>query len=176
MRDGWMRRLALAGIAALVTAACAVQTPVATRPSSRAAAGVATPAPAELEREIHLQVDQYRARRGLPPLAYDERVAAVARSHSAAMASGARAFGHEGFQERTEAVTRALPTVRAFAENVAYDSRTGPHLAQLVVQGWIDSPAHRANLEGRYDLTGIGVAVARNGRRYFTQIFAGSGR
>jgi uncharacterized protein YkwD len=171
-----MRWLAIAGVAALATASCAVQLPVASRPASPASAGAATPAPAELEREIHLQVNQYRARRGLPPLAYDERVAAVARSHSAAMASGERAFGHQGFQERTEAVVRVVPAARAFAENVAYDGRTGPRLAQLVVQGWIDSPAHRANLEGRYDLTGIGVAVARDGRRYFTQIFAGSGR
>jgi uncharacterized protein YkwD len=171
-----MRSLVLAGVAALLAAGCAVQIPGATRPSSQASTGAATPAPAELEREIHLQVNQYRARRGLPPLAYDERVAAVARSHSAAMASGERGFGHAGFQERTEAVTRLLPTARAFAENVAYDSRTGPRLAALVVQGWIDSAGHRANLEGGYDLTGIGVAVARDGRRYFTQIFVGSGR
>jgi uncharacterized protein YkwD len=92
------------------------------------------------------------------------------------MASGRRPFSHEGFEQRTQDVLAVIPSARAFAENVAYDGRTGPRLAQLVVQGWIDSPAHRANLEGRYDLTGIGVAVARDGRRYFTQIFAGSGR
>lgn len=176
MRPGRMIRLLLAGGAVLSVAACAVQIPAATPPAARSSTDAATPAPAELEREIHLQVNQYRARRGLAPLAYDERIAAVARSHSAAMASGARPFSHEGFQERTEAVTRILPATRAFAENVAYDGRTGPRLAALVVQGWIDSSEHRANLEGRYDLTGIGVAVARDGRRYFTQIFAGSGR
>jgi uncharacterized protein YkwD len=170
-----VRRFALTVVAPLLLAGCAVQLPVATRPTSRSPGTAATPAPAELEREIHLQVNQYRARRGLPPLAFDERIDALARSHSAAMAAGERSFGHDGFQARTEAVARLLPTARAFAENVSYDSRTGPRLAQLVVEGWIDSPEHRANLEGPYDLTGIGVAIGRDGRRYFTQLFVGSG-
>jgi uncharacterized protein YkwD len=160
----------------LLLAGCAIQLPIGAGPASRPSRQPATPAPAELEQEIHLQVNQYRARRGLPPLAYDERISAVARAHSAAMASGERPFGHQEFQARTEAVATLIPTARAFAENVSYDSRTGPRLAQLVVQGWIDSPEHRENLEGRYDLTGIGVAVGRNGRRYFTQIFVGSAR
>jgi uncharacterized protein YkwD len=92
------------------------------------------------------------------------------------MASGARPFSHEGAQERTQAVIRLVPTTRLFAENVAYDSRTGPRLAELVVQGWIESPEHRENLDGAFDLTGIGVAVAPNGWHYFTQIFVASGQ
>ena len=35
------------------------------------------------------------------------------------------------------------------------------------------SPAHRENLEGPYDLTGIGVARSRSGEVFFTQFFVG---
>ena len=130
-----------------------------------------TPVPAAtLEREMHQLVNQHRARRGLPALQYDERVAEIAREHSAAMASRARPFGHAGFDQRGAAIGRFLP-YRGLAENVAYDGRGGANLSSLVVEGWIGSAAHRQNIEGAYEVTGIGVARDRQGVAYATQIF-----
>jgi uncharacterized protein YkwD len=45
-------------------------------------------------------------------------------------------------------------------------------LANQVVQGWMDSPGHRENiLEGRYDRSGIGVAIGADESVYITQNF-----
>ena len=130
-----------------------------------------TPVPtATLEREMHQLVNEHRARRGLPVFQYDERLAEIAREHSAAMASRARPFGHAGFEQRGTAVNRFLP-YRGLAENVAYDQRNGANLSSLVVEGWIGSAAHRQNMEGTFEITGIGVARDREGTAYVTQLF-----
>ena len=41
------------------------------------------------------------------------------------------------------------------------------------MRGWLASRAHRENLDGPYDLTGIGVARSRSGEVFFTQFFVG---
>ena len=142
-------------------------------PAGVAAVGASggTPAPtATLEREMHQLVNQHRGRRGLAALQYDERLAEIAREHSSAMANRTRPFGHAGFEQRGSAVNRFLP-YRGLAENVAYDGRGGANLSSLVVEGWIGSAAHRQNIEGAYDVTGIGVARDREGVVYVTQLF-----
>lgn len=123
-----------------------------------------------LETRIHELVNAHRSSRGLPPLIYDPRIAASARDHSRAMSGRRRDFGHDGFDERAAAIGRFLP-IRALAENVAYDGRTGTRLAEQVVAGWIASSGHRENIEGTFTHTGVGVARGSNGIRYFTQIF-----
>ncbi len=163
-------------LSAFLVCGCMVRLPAGRGDASVPDGGGATPAASTLEHEIHARVNEYRAGRGLPPLAFDDRVSEVARSHSAAMAAGRRPFSHEGFEQRTQAILAEIPGARAFAENVAYDSRTGPRLAELVVQGWIQSAEHRENIEGSYQITGIGVGVAPNGWRYFTEIFVGAER
>ena len=55
------------------------------------------------------------------------------------------------------------------AENVA----SGQRSAKEVVEGWMNSEGHRANiLQGNYTEIGIGVAKAANGALYYTQVFA----
>ena len=161
-----MRRLPLALL--LLLGACLPVAPVGTVriPTTSAPAVPAS----TMEREIHALVNQHRARRGLPALAYDERIATVAREHSAAMADRSRPFGHAGFEQRGSAISRFLP-YRGLAENVAYDERGGANLSSLIVEGWIGSAAHRQNIEGSYEITGIGVARDRQGVAYVTQIF-----
>jgi len=41
----------------------------------------------------------------------------------------------------------------------------------VAVDGWLGSPHHRENIEGNFDRTGVGVARARDGTWYYTQIF-----
>ena len=89
--------------------------------------------------------------------------------HSKNMATGKAGFGHAGFDQRIQAIKNAMGTtyMAASAENVAY----GQLSAQAVVKGWLNSSGHRRNIEGNYNLTGIGVAKDREGIIYFTQIF-----
>jgi len=40
------------------------------------------------------------------------------------------------------------------------------------VDGWLNSPGHKKNIEGNFTLTGIGYARDHKGNIYFTQIFS----
>ena len=60
----------------------------------------------DLEIQIHRLVNTHRARRGLAPLDYNDDVAAVARQHSAAMATGRSDFSHNGANERQSVIAR----------------------------------------------------------------------
>jgi len=120
-----------------------------------------------MERDVHKKINAYRAEKGLDQLAWDDRLADQARAHSVAMARGKRGFGHSGFKERIDA-TRVQFT--SAAENVG-QNQGFDEPADQAVDGWLDSDGHRTNIEGRYNLTGVGVARSRSGTLFFTQIF-----
>lgn len=122
-----------------------------------------------LEQAVLTQINQYRASRKLPPLTLDARISEQARAHSQAMAAGRTPFSHNGFQQRVQAIARTLPYSRA-AENVAYNQGYSDPVLQAV-QGWLKSTGHRQNIEGSFNLTGIGIAQNAKGEYYFTQIF-----
>lgn len=124
---------------------------------------------AALEQSVHQQVNQYRSSRNLPPLKLDPQISQQARIHSEGMASGKVAFSHDGFEGRAKAIAKSLP-YRSVAENVAYNQGYSNPGGQAV-QGWIESPGHRENMEGDFDLTGMGITKNAKGEYYFTQIF-----
>lgn len=114
-------------------------------------------------------MNDYRASRGLSKLAWSDVVAERACQHSRDMATGATDFGHDGFKDRAAGIGRKIPWT-GVAENVfMMTGRTNE--ATVAVRGWLDSPHHRENIEGDFDLAGVGVARAPNGALYFTQIF-----
>ncbi|MBW4580050.1 MAG: CAP domain-containing protein [Tildeniella nuda ZEHNDER 1965/U140] len=122
-----------------------------------------------LEQAVLTQINQYRSSRKLPPLALDTRISDQARGHSQAMANGRVTFSHDGFQQRVAAIARTIPYNRA-AENVAYNQGYSDPVRQAV-QGWLKSTGHRQNIEGSFNLTGIGIAQNAKGEYYFTQVF-----
>lgn len=129
----------------------------------------ATPSTQALQQAVHAQINQYRTGRGLPPLRLDARISQQALVHSQAMASGQVPFSHNGFQQRVQAIARTI-TYSSAAENVAYNQGYKKP-DQQAVQGWLKSPGHLKNIQGQFDLTGIGVARNAKGEYYFTQIF-----
>jgi uncharacterized protein YkwD len=136
--------------------------PVAIAPSS--------PAPAatnSLEQAAHDQVNQYRASKNLSPLKWNDAIAAQARQHSANMASGQTAFGHDGFQGRVQGTGLDY---QGAAENVAFNQGYSDPVGEAV-KGWLASPGHLKNIEGNYDTAGIGVTQNAQGEIYFTQLF-----
>jgi uncharacterized protein YkwD len=143
------------------------QTPVTTKqlkPVSRVAQSTNT---AAIEQSIFNQINRYRVSKGLRALTRDSRIDTQARIHSQNMASGKVPFGHQGFQQRVQATKISF---RGAAENVAYNKGYSDPATQAV-QGWLKSTGHRTNIEGNYNLTGIGVATNSKGEVYFTQIF-----
>ena len=122
-----------------------------------------------LEQAVLTQINQHRASLKLPPLTLNATISEQARAHSQAMANGQVPFSHNGFQQRVATIARTIPYSRA-AENVAYNQGYSDPVSQAV-QGWLQSTGHRQNIEGSFDLTGIGIAKNAKGEYYFTQIF-----
>jgi len=122
-----------------------------------------------LEQEVHRLVNRYRVSQNLAPLATHEIITEQARMHSQAMAQKKISLGHRGFAKRVERISRFLP-LRAVAENVGYN-KGYPDSAQRAVEVWLDSIEHRRNIDGDFQLTGVGVVRDIRGAYYFTQIF-----
>jgi uncharacterized protein YkwD len=122
---------------------------------------------AAIEAEVLTLVNNHRKGRGLAEVQLNNVLASEARTHSSNMASGAVPFGHNGVNNRIANIRAALNGIRGWGENVAY----GYSSAASVMEGWLNSPGHRRNIEGNFNLLGVGIAANSNGRLYYTQIF-----
>lgn len=107
------------------------------------------------------------------PVSLEERLRCAARQHSGAM-------GEDGFFAHDNPNTGTSPFDRIDAEGYAY-SAAGENIAagygspEEVVQGWLDSDGHCANLmSGAYVEIGVGYAHVEDSEygRYWTQVFA----
>ena len=124
----------------------------------------------DLEQHVHRMVNEHRVSQGLKPLTFNPKIAAIARRHSQDMATGRVGFSHGGFESRREKIAGfiAQPWV---GENVAANNGDFLYTGEEAVSGWLQSPGHRRNIEGAYDLTGVGIAQGPAGEYYFTQLF-----
>lgn len=120
-----------------------------------------------LEHNVFDLINQHRAERHLKPLVWNDDIAKSAFKHSKEMAKGKVPFGHTGFDERVDGLMRDIPGSNAAAENVAYGAQT----PEQVVEMWLNSPGHRKNIEGNFNMSGIGIDESKDGTLYFTQIF-----
>ncbi|MGC0407214.1 uncharacterized protein YkwD/stress response protein SCP2 [Streptomyces sp. SAI-195] len=112
-----------------------------------------------------------RAGAGLPALAVDARLTVAAQAHSADMV--ARDFYSHTDPDGGKPWDRAAAagaTRRTVGENIACGQRSPAD----VVEGWMNSPGHRANIL-KADFTHIGVGLAGGGRAgtYWTQLLGG---
>jgi uncharacterized protein YkwD len=123
----------------------------------------------EIEARVHTLINQYRVDNGYAPLTRSDVIDAQARAHSTNMANGTVELSHDGFQARVDEIRKSI-NVGGAGENVEMNSGyTDP--ARIASDAWIRSDPHRANIEGNYDLTGIGVAQNSAGMYYVTQIY-----
>ncbi|MZF89158.1 CAP domain-containing protein [Streptomyces sp. SID5643] len=112
-----------------------------------------------------------RTRAGLPPLAADPSLTTAAQAHSADMV--ARAFYAHTAPDGSRPWDRAAAagsTRRTIGENIACGQRSPAD----VVEGWMNSPGHRANiLNPGFTHLGIGFAGGGRAGTYWTQLFGG---
>lgn len=108
--------------------------------------------------QLFALANQARAAAGVPPLKWDEALAAAALRHCARMAAeGPIAHQYAGEQDLSQRAGQAGAHFSLIEENVA----EGPYVAS-VHQGWMSSPHHRANLlNPEVDRVGIAVVSAR---------------
>ena len=118
-----------------------------------------------ITQEVHKLINEHRISIGKNTLVFDNQIADIAIEHTEYMISKNK-ISHDNFDARFAQV-RALVNAMSFAENVASKQNS----AQEVVTGWLNSAGHRANIEGDYTHTGIGVLKNASGNYYFTQLF-----
>ncbi|WP_217711483.1 sigma-70 family RNA polymerase sigma factor [Actinomadura sp. NAK00032] len=126
-------------------------------------------APATVEQRVVTLVNAERAAAGCRPLRVSPALHRAAQRHSADMASHRvldhRGSGGDGPWER---ITAAGFRWNAWAENIAR-GQSGP---PAVVDTWMGSPGHRANiLNCGFTMVGIGL-VQGSGGPWWTQVFA----
>jgi uncharacterized protein YkwD len=126
------------------------------------------------ERRIFDLVNRERSRARLSSLQWNEQLAYLARGYSRKMA-------REGFFDHIDTDGNSV-VQRAGHARISGWTKIGENLflcepidrfSEFAVRGWMKSASHRRNiLDPDWGSTGIGVAFARNGDIYVTQVFA----
>src|SRR5262249_22129260 len=125
-----------------------------------------------LRTSILKQINAYRQQQGVGTLRASYSLMSVAQAYAYLEAQkdqmGHNLDGQDGGQRMSKAGYRWT----TWGENVGYQYGASD-LATTMVQMWIKSPPHHANIvNGAFTETGVGVAKSRSGKYYFCQVFA----
>ncbi|GAB3157964.1 hypothetical protein GCM10027290_60230 [Micromonospora sonneratiae] len=139
-----------------------------TRTPGRTSVAPAQPAGDTREEQVLSIVNSERAANGCGAVKINSKLATAARAHSADQAEHDKMThtGSDGssFSQRAERAGYS----NAISENVAAGYRT----PAAVMEGWMNSAGHRANiLNCQAKAIGIGVVAAADGTLYWTQVF-----
>jgi uncharacterized protein YkwD len=140
---------------------------VAEAPAPQVPAPAAVPADLGAEDLVLALVNAERAAAGCGALSGDAALASVARAHSADMRDRGF-FDHVNLDGLDPFDRAAQAGLSARAENIAY----GQPDAAAVMDAWMNSPGHRANILD-CSLTRLGIGMADgSGGPWWTQLFA----
>lgn len=131
-----------------------------------------------LSSQIVTLVNQQRAANGLPALTVNATLTFSAKSHSDQMAQQSSVQGLAEAMSHT-LMGVALPSMVSRVSYAGYDyTNVGENIAfgftgaNDVMQAWMNSPGHRANiLDPNYTEIGVSVRANNDGILYFTQNF-----
>ena len=122
----------------------------------------------EFEKEVVRLVNEIRTSNGLGLLMADESLSRVARIKSQDMKDN-NYFSHTSpvYGSPFDMMKQFGISYKTAAENIAMGYKT----PQAVVDGWMNSPGHRANiLNASFNTIGVGYVASGN---YWTQMFVG---
>lgn len=124
-----------------------------------------TPQTKVIEVEILELINNYRIEMDLAPLNNLSIIKSVAFTHTDYMVS-INQVSHDNFFQRKTSLEQNASAIKV-SENVAYAYSS----AHSVVKGWLNSPSHKATIEG--DFTDFDISAEKNaeGKWYFTNIF-----
>tara|TARA_R110002073_G_scaffold335987_1_gene529753 strand:+ start:20478 stop:20963 length:486 start_codon:yes stop_codon:yes gene_type:complete len=128
-------------------------------------AGSAIVNEASITQEILKLVNSHRKSVGKSSLARNDFADQLATDHTNYMISKNQ-ISHDNFNQRFQELQQNV-NAKSAGENVA----SGYPTAESVMDGWINSSGHKANIEG--DFTHIGITAIKNsqGSYYYTQLF-----
>ena len=116
--------------------------------------------------------NKFRAKHNLPPLKWNDDIWRISLTHSKDMGNKRVPFGHQGFEAR---LSQFPFTYNLACENVyTCSGYADDEIADAGVEGWINSPGHRANLLSKTNLCAIASYKNSSGSYYLTQMFAKS--
>jgi uncharacterized protein YkwD len=119
----------------------------------------------ETELKLVTLINDYRESQGLNSLQVINHISYKSEEHNYYMIDN-NVFNHDYFQQRSDNLIRVLGAEKV-GENIAYNYQT----AESAFAAWLNSPAHKANIEGDY--THFGISVTTNpetGRKYYTNM------
>jgi uncharacterized YkwD family protein len=121
------------------------------------------------EQKVVELVNVERQEAGLPELKMDSAISNVARAKSKDMAVN-NYFAHQSptYGSAGDMLRQYGISWSAWGENIASGQRT----PEIVVNAWMNSPGHRANiLSANFSKIGVGYVTNSNGTPYWTQMF-----
>lgn len=118
--------------------------------------------PIALEHQIHTEINNVRVENGLKPLVYDEKIATIARNHSQDMAVN-NYFDHtspDGKTLQNRFMDSKYFCFASYGENIQQNYISTPNLLDSIIQTWMTSSGHKANILSKFYLQeGLGVYV-----------------
>lgn len=117
------------------------------------------------ETELINLINNYRVSIGLNVLVLENYISKVSENHDIYMVSK-NEISHDLFELRYKDLVDVLGAKKV-AENVAYKFNSG----QSTLNAWINSPSHKANLEGDFTHFGISIKTNTDGVKFYTNIF-----
>lgn len=111
-------------------------------------------------------INDYRVNKGLNALEIINHISYKSLEHNQYMIDN-NVVNHDFFEERSNNIIQVLGAVKV-GENIAYNFST-PNSA---LYAWLQSPGHKANLDGDYTHFGISITInPATGKKYYTNMF-----
>ncbi|KUJ62818.1 hypothetical protein AR687_05310 [Flavobacteriaceae bacterium CRH] len=117
------------------------------------------------ELELMKLINEYRKSIGLNALEKINHISYKCQEHNKYMIKN-NVMNHDNFDSRAKNIMK-LVKATSIAENVAHKYNT----PQAALSGWLNSSAHKVNIEGDYTHFGIAVTADASGQKYYTNIF-----
>jgi len=126
---------------------------------------IITSGPLSITEQILKLVNEHRQSIGESSLVRNSVADNLAKDHTYYMISENN-ISHDNFNARFQELQQKVDAKSA-GENVA----SGYPTAKSVMNGWLNSSGHKANIEGNFTHLGIAAIKDSQGRYYYTQLF-----
>ncbi len=111
-------------------------------------------------------INNYRVTHGMNALEIINHISYKSFGHNKYMIEN-NVVNHDYFEERSNNIIQVLGAIRV-GENIAYNFST----PNSVLYAWLNSPGHKANLDGDYTHFGISITInSTTGKKYYTNMF-----
>ena len=118
------------------------------------------------ELKLITAVNNYRQSIGLNSLQVINHISYKSQEHNIYMIDN-KLVNHDYFQQRANNLIEVLGATKV-GENIAYNYQT----PESAMSAWLNSPDHKANIEGDFTHLGISVTVDQTtGKKYYTNMF-----